>query len=100
MIKKIKTGIKRKAQKIKFFAENSDENNISGNELNLSQIHFNGNKSVLIDGYKSVIEYTDLIIKINLGKGHITFCGNGLQIISMEDREIKICGKINNVEFL
>ncbi len=100
MIKKIKIGLKRKTDKIKFFTDSFDKNNISSNDINLSQLHFNGNKSVLIDGYKSVIEYTDSIIKINLGKAQITFSGSNLQIISMQDNEITISGKIGGVEFL
>lgn len=100
MIKKIKTGIKRKTDKIKFFTNSIDKDNISPNDINLSQLHFNGNKYVLIDGYKSVIEYTDLIIKINLGKAEVILSGNNLQIISMQDNEITISGKIGGVEFL
>lgn len=64
-----------------------------------AHIELFSNKSVLIDGCAGVIEYTSEFIKINIGKGSMSFVGNNLQIKFFDDEQLSIDGEISNIEF-
>ena len=63
------------------------------------KIELTGNREAVIDDCKGIIEYYENRIKINLGKGTITFLGDGLHIGSMNESTAVITGKIQTVEF-
>lgn len=96
MKKVFKVGLNKTKEKIKLFDIGET---VAAVPENLSSISFTGNKEVHIDGYKSIMEYTDIMIKINLGKGFITFSGTELSISSLYDNNISINGLISTVEF-
>lgn len=57
------------------------------------------NTCVLIDGCKSVLIYEDGLIKLNLGKNTVSFCGTGLTIRSLSMEQAIVEGFIVSVEF-
>lgn len=57
------------------------------------------NTCALVDGCKSVTEYDDDIISLNLGKKSITFRGTSLSIKSLSMEQAMVEGFIVSVEF-
>ena len=57
------------------------------------------NKEVIIDGIRGVLEYSDLYIKLNIGKGTLDIYGSELEISALNAEGIVICGKIEKIEF-
>ena len=69
---------------------------------NLSGVHMevNGNREVVLEGSKGVVEYGENSIKINTGKYIISFQGRGLHIKCMTDCDIVIHGFITSIEYI
>lgn len=67
---------------------------------NIGHIEFNGNREVVVDGYRGIHEYDDTIIKINLGKIMVRFIGRGLEIGYMSAGSVVIRGYILSMEFI
>lgn len=63
-------------------------------------MHINGNREVILEGNKGVVEYGDTSIKINTGKYIISFQGRGLHIKCMTDCDIVIHGFITSIEYI
>lgn len=66
---------------------------------NCSRIELISNCCALVDGCKSVLEYDDSVIKLNLGKNSITFHGSNLEIRSLSLEQAVIDGFIAAVDF-
>ena len=69
---------------------------------NLSNVHMevNGNREVILEGSRGVVEYSETSIKINTGKYIISFQGRGLHIKCMTDCDIVIHGFITSIEYI
>lgn len=69
---------------------------------NLGNVHMeiNGNREVILEGSRSVVEYGENSIKINTGKYIISFQGRGLHIKCMTDCDIVIHGFITSIEYI
>ena len=63
------------------------------------KLTINGFDEILIENYKNILEYQDILIKINTFEGTITIYGFSLKLEQMTDEDIKIIGKIENIEF-
>lgn len=63
------------------------------------KITVNGFDEIFIENYKNILEYQDILIKINTFEGAITIYGFNLKLEQMTDEDIKIIGKIDNIEF-
>ena len=63
------------------------------------KITVTGFDEVLIENYKNILEYQDILIKLNTFEGTITIYGFNLKLEQMTDEDIKIKGKIDNIEF-
>lgn len=98
MIKKIKIGKKTINEKIKLFDFSNDISGISDTGI-FSNIILTGNKSLRVEGCKSIVEYTPTLIKLNLGKGYINIHGSDLKITLLDSNEVKVLGEIAAVEF-
>lgn len=59
----------------------------------------NGFDEILIENYKNILEYQDILIKINTFEGAITIYGFNLKLDQMTDEDIKVNGKIDSIEF-
>lgn len=97
MIKKFKVNMNKRKEKINFFkfSEEIDEQSA----VILPNIILTGNRAVKIEGCKSIIEYNETFVKLNLGKGCLGISGNRLNIVLLDSDEVKVSGEIISVEF-
>lgn len=58
-----------------------------------------GNTQCVVDGLKSVLEYSDEKIKLGIGKRAVTFFGEGLHIDSFTPEGAIVEGFIMSMEF-
>lgn len=65
-----------------------------------AHIDLQGNREALVDGCRGVLEYTDSAIKINVGSGHVRFCGSGLELRSLAGDQAVVSGHIKTIEFV
>ena len=63
------------------------------------KITMNGFDQVLIENYKNILEYQDILIKVNTFEGAVTIYGFNLKLEQMTDEDIKVNGKIDSIEF-
>ena len=63
------------------------------------KITVNGFDEILIENYKNILEYQDILIKINTYEGAITIYGFNLKLDQLTDEDIKVNGKIDSIEF-
>lgn len=68
--------------------------------LDLSKIMIVGNRNVLVENYKGIIEYENTKIRINTTSGIIAFEGKGLFIKEITSEDIMVEGEIKNIEFV
>lgn len=66
---------------------------------NCSNIEIVSNCCATVEGCKSVMEYDESVIKLNLGKVSVKFCGSGLTIKSLTAQQAMLEGEIISVEF-
>ncbi|MCQ2486227.1 MAG: YabP/YqfC family sporulation protein [Clostridia bacterium] len=57
------------------------------------------NYCALIDGCRSIMEYDDSVVKLNLGKSAVTIRGNNLSIKSLSMEQAMVEGFILCIEF-
>ena len=58
-----------------------------------------GFDEVLVENYKNILEYQDILIKVNTFEGAVTIYGFNLKLEQMTDEDIKVKGKIDTIEF-
>ena len=58
-----------------------------------------GFDELFIENYKNILEYQDVLIKLNTFEGTITVYGFNLKLEQMTDEDIKVKGKIDSIEF-
>ena len=63
------------------------------------KITLNGFDEILIENFKNILEYQDILIKVNTFEGAITIYGFDLKLEEMTDEDIKVNGKIDSIEF-
>lgn len=63
------------------------------------KITVNGFDEILIENYKNILEYQDILIKINTFEGAITIYGFNLKLDQLTDEDIRVNGKIDTIEF-
>ena len=62
------------------------------------KITMNGFNELLIENYKNILEYQDILIKVNTFEGTVTIYGFNLKLENLTDEDIKIKGKIDTIE--
>lgn len=62
------------------------------------KITINGFDELLIENYKNILEYQDILIKVNTFEGAITIYGFNLKLENLTDEDIKVKGKIDTIE--
>ncbi|HHW46535.1 MAG TPA: sporulation protein [Clostridiales bacterium] len=95
--KRIKTGIRKVRPRI----------DLLGRALELPpgtlekgpHIELSTNREAVVDGCRGVIDYNEDRIKLNLGRGTVTFKGRNLQISSFNQSLAVIRGFILSLEF-
>ena len=63
------------------------------------KLTLSGFDEILIENYKNILEYQDIIIKINTFEGAVTIYGFNLKLEQMTDEDIKVAGKVDSIEF-
>lgn len=63
------------------------------------KITINGFDELLIENYKNILEYQDILIKINTFEGAVTIYGFNLKLENLTDEDINVKGKIDSIEF-
>lgn len=74
--------------------KNLKDDSVNGN------IELYGNKQIIIDGAKGVIDYSEDFLKIDLGNICLKISGNKLVIESFVYEQIDVKGEIITVEFM
>lgn len=64
------------------------------------RIELTGNREVIIDGCKGVVEYTENNIRISLGENVLSLSGDNLLIQSFDNDVVIINGQISDIDFL
>ena len=62
------------------------------------KLTLNGFDEILIENYKNILEYQDVLIKVNTYEGAVTIYGFNLKLEQMTDEDIKVSGKIDSIE--
>lgn len=62
-------------------------------------ISFTGRHSVLIENYRSILLYTDTLVKLQTKNCKLSITGTKLQIEYYTNEEMKIVGLIKSLEF-
>ena len=62
------------------------------------KITLNGFDELLIENYKNILEYQDILIKVNTFDGAISVYGFQLKLEQLTDENIQITGKIDSIE--
>ena len=68
--------------------------------LNIPKLTIVGNGDMMLENYKSIIEYDNNRIRINTGIGVVRITGSRLLIREITSEDIIICGEINGLEFI
>jgi len=68
--------------------------------LNVPKVILLGNKSLIIQNYKGILEYEPDRIKINTTSGMLRICGEKLLIKEISIEDIAVEGGIKLVEFI
>ncbi|MDO4311881.1 MAG: YabP/YqfC family sporulation protein [Eubacteriales bacterium] len=59
-----------------------------------------GQAELLVENYRGILEYTDLLIRIQTKTGQIRITGKRLQVEYYTNDEMKITGKITEIEYI
>jgi len=69
---------------------------VASTDIKITLIGFD---EILIENYKNILEYQDILVKINTFEGTVTIYGLNLKLEQMTDEDIKVKGKIDTIEF-
>ncbi|MBR1779663.1 MAG: YabP/YqfC family sporulation protein [Clostridia bacterium] len=65
-----------------------------------SHFEINSNQEVIVEGNKGIIHYDENIIKLNMGKMVVMFCGRNLSLNCLDVDSLVISGFITSIEFI
>ena len=68
--------------------------------LGVPIITITGKQELLIENHRGIIEYTDLLIRVQTKNGQVRITGNQLRIIYYTNDELKISGQIVCAEYV
>ena len=63
------------------------------------RIEMTGNREIIIDGCKGVVEYTENNIRLSLGESVMSLSGDNLLIQSFDNDVVIISGQISDIDF-
>lgn len=67
--------------------------------LDISKIIIIGTGQITVENHKGIIEYSEELIRINVGSSIMKLRGRKLTIKTILQEEITITGEITNIEF-
>lgn len=66
----------------------------------LAHVELLGDREFYLEGHGGILSYSDTQIDISAGGSVLRVRGSGLALRSMTDREVRIRGKIDGIDFL
>lgn len=66
--------------------------------LDLPRLVMSGNEKLVIENHRGLLEYTNEIVRVDTTHGEICITGEDLNLVSIEQEEIWLEGRINRVE--
>lgn len=67
--------------------------------VDLPKIILTGNREIYVENYRGILEYTDSIIRLNIGANALKVCGEELDIRAIGEEDITLNGTIASIEF-
>lgn len=67
--------------------------------MDLPRITMLGNKQLLIENHRGIVEYTPEFIKVNLSYGTITIVGEEMFLGNLQIEQILIEGKVGEIRY-
>lgn len=67
--------------------------------LDLPRITMLGNKQVLIENHKGIIEYTSTLVRIKLSQGELVIIGTQLLLGNLQAEQILVEGVVGEVKY-
>lgn len=67
--------------------------------LDLPRMVLTGNRRLVVENHKGVIEYTSEVLRLNTAKGELRIKGEGLVLLSIFREEVWIEGRLHQLEF-
>ncbi len=64
------------------------------------KIEMLGNREIVVDGCKGIVEYEENLIKLSLGDVLLSLTGNSLVITSFDNNIVVINGQIGEISFV
>ena len=97
MSKKLKIEKVKKREKWNLFGGEADV--FEGALLKGPRIELISNSQIIIEGCLGVFEYSESYLKLRLSSGALMLVGQNFSIVSFENENIFVKGKINTLEF-
>jgi sporulation protein YqfC len=97
MSKKIKLNRQKAKEKVKLLGLAFQIPNDPFSKL--AQINLKGDKEIIVDGCYGILEYSDSLISINIGKSTLKIIGFNLLVADYFDSNITVMGTIKSLEF-
>jgi sporulation protein YqfC len=67
--------------------------------LDLPRLTMLGNKQLLVENHKGIIEYTPVLVRVKLSQGELAVTGDGLSIGNLQLEHILVEGTIRSLEY-
>lgn len=67
--------------------------------LDLPRITMLGNKQVLVENHKGIIEYNETLVRIKLSQGELVISGNDLMLGNLQVEQILIEGVVTDIKY-
>ncbi|GMB00824.1 sporulation protein YqfC [Pelosinus sp. IPA-1] len=67
--------------------------------LDLPRITMLGNKQLLVENHKGIIEYTPSLVRINLEQGELIIHGKSLVLSNLQIEQILVEGTVGEVKY-
>ena len=66
---------------------------------NMPKLSIVGFEEMIVENYKSILEYEDYYVRVNTYIGILNINGFNLKLIQMNQDDMKITGKIDSIDF-
>jgi len=67
--------------------------------MDLPRITMLGNKQLLVENHKGIIEYTPSLVRIKLSQGELIVKGSGLTLGNFQAEQILIEGTVREIQY-
>ncbi len=66
----------------------------------MTHLEFSGNREVVVEGCRGILEYDEDVVCMDLGKLKVRFLGRGLSLRNFTDHSAILNGFVTSVEFI